>query len=352
MSETSRGRARARAFGQLCLADARLFWREPEALFWTFVFPLLISVALGLAFREKPAEVVPVAVLSAPEAERLAERLRRHTSLKVSVLDEAQAAVDLRMGRVALVVAPTSDGVEYRLDPTRPDSALAQHLVDEAIQREAGRRDPMPTRRTEVTEPGGRYVDFLLPGIIGMNLMSGGLWGMGFSLVDMRIKKLLKRLVATPMRRADFLAAQMTMRLAFVVVEIPFLLTMGHWLLGVPIRGSWAAIFLAGGLGSLTFGGVGLLLAARATRVETIMGLVNLVSMPMIVCSGVFFSADRFPDLILPVIRALPLTALIDALRAIVLEGASLVSQAGRLLVVGAWGAFGFLVGLRLFRWT
>jgi ABC-type polysaccharide/polyol phosphate export permease len=127
---------------------------------------------------------------------------------------------------------------------------------------------------------------------------------------------------------------------------------MGHWLLGVPIRGSWGAIFLAGCFGSLTFGGVGLLLASRATRVETIMGLVNLVSMPMIVCSGVFFSADRFPDLLQPVLRALPLTALIDAMRAIVLEGASLASQAARLAVVGAWGAVGFLLGLRLFRWT
>jgi ABC-type multidrug transport system permease subunit len=341
-----------RAFGQMCLADARLFWREPEALFWTFVVPLLISVALGLAFRERPAEIVPVAVLRGPQAEVLAERLRRHTSLKVSLADEEHAALDLRMGRVALVVAPGPDAVEYRIDPARPDSALAQHLVDEALQREAGRRDPVPTRRREVTEAGGRYVDFLLPGILGMNLMSAGLWGVGFSLVDMRIKKLLKRYLATPMRRTDFLAAQMAMRLAFVALEIPFVLGMGYWLLGVPIRGSWGAIVAAGAVGSLTFGGLGLLLASRATRVETIMGLVNLVSMPMIICSGVFFSSERFPDLLLPVIRALPLTALIDALRAIVLEGASLASQLARLGVVAAWGVGAFVAGLRLFRWS
>jgi ABC-type multidrug transport system permease subunit len=307
---------------------------------------------LGLAFRQKPAEVVPVAVLRGPQAELLAERLRRSTSLKVSVADEERAALDLRMGRVALVVAPGREGVEYRIDPARPDSALAQHLVDEALQREAGRRDPVPTTRREVTEAGGRYVDFLVPGILGMNLMSGGLWGVGFSLVDMRIKKLLKRLLATPMRRADFLAAQMAMRLAFVAMEIPFVLGMGYWMLGVPVRGSWAAICVAGAVGSLTFGGIGLLLAARATRVETIMGLVNVVSMPMILCSGVFFSSERFPELLLPVIRALPLTALIDAMRAIVLEGASLGSQLGRLAVVGAWGGVSFVMGLRLFRWN
>jgi ABC-2 type transport system permease protein len=351
VTQASPGTARLRAFGQLCLTDVLLFMREPEAIFWTFVFPLMLSVALGLAFREKPAEIVPVAVLAGPGSERVAESLRRSTSLKVTAADEARAAMDLRMGRVALVVAPGAEGVEYRFDPSRPDSALALHLVDEALQREGGRRDPLPIRKREISEPGGRYVDFLLPGIIGMNLMSGGLWGVGFSLVDMRIKKLLKRMMATPMRRSDFLAAQMAMRVALVTFEIPFLLAMGHWLLGVPVRGSAAAILVAGAVGGLAFAGIGLLLATRATRVETIMGLVNVVSMPMILCSGVFFSSERFPDWLLPVIRALPLTAFIDAMRAIVLEGASLLSQAGRLAVVAGWGGLSFLAGVRLFRW-
>jgi ABC-type multidrug transport system permease subunit len=341
-----------RAFAQLCLADVRLFFREPEAVFWTFLFPLMLAVALGLAFRERPAEIVPVGVLAGAEAEAMAAKLKAHSSLKVVVRDATSAALDLRMGRVAVVVVPTHDGVEYRLDPSRPDSALAQRLVDEVLQREAGRQDPVPTRRREVSEPGGRYVDFLLPGVIGMNLMSGGLWGVGFSLVDMRIKKQLKRMLATPMRGSDFMTAQMAMRLGFVLIEIPFLLLVGRLLLGVPIRGSWGAILLAGGVGSLAFGGVGMLLASRATRIESVMGLMNLVSMPMILCSGVFFSAERFPEAVLPAIRALPLTALIDALRAVVLEGAGLASQAGRLAVVAAWGGASFVIGLRIFRWT
>jgi ABC-type multidrug transport system permease subunit len=312
----------------------------------------MLSVALGLAFREQPAEVVPVAVLAGPEAEALAAKLRANASLKVAIRDEARAALDLRMGRAAVVVAAAATGVEYRLDPSRPDSALAQRLVDDTLQRDAGRRDPLPTRRREVSEPGGRYVDFLVPGIIGMDLMSGGLWGVGFGLVDMRIKKQLKRLLATPMRRSDFLASLMALRLAFVFVEIPFLLLVGHYLLGVPVRGAWGTLLLTGCVGSLAFGGIGMLLAARPTRIESVMGLVNLVSMPMIICSGVFFSADRFPELLQPVIRALPLTALIDALRAVVLEGAALASQAGRLAVVAAWGLGSFLLGLRLFRWS
>jgi ABC-type multidrug transport system permease subunit len=352
MNEAGAAAARARAFGQLCLARLREFFREPEAVFWTFVFPLMLSVALGLAFRERRAEVVPVAVLAGPASEPLAAKLGARPSLKVSTLDEARAALDLRMGRVAVVVAPAGEGVEYRLDPSRPDSALAQHLVDEALQRDAGRSDPVPTRRRELSEAGGRYVDFLLPGIIGMNLMNGGLWGVGFGLVDMRIKKLLKRMLATPMRRADFVAAQMAMRLAFVLVEIPFLLLVGRAVMGVPIRGSWPAILLVGAVGSLAFGGIGMLLAARPTRIESVMGLMNLVSMPMLLCSGVFFSAERFPEPLLPLIRALPLTALNDALRALVLEGADLATQGGRVALVAAWGAASFVVGLRVFRWT
>lgn len=351
-SELSPGAARFRGFYTICASNFRLFFREPEAVFWTFFFPLMLSAALGLAFRGKPAEVVPVAVVAGPRAESLAGKLKGDRSLKVSVVDDAKAALDLRMGRVAVVVSPTAEGVEYRLDPSRPDSALGQRLVDEVLQTEAGRHDPLPTHRKEVSEPGGRYVDFLLPGIIGMNLMNGGLWGVGFGLVDMRIKKLLKRILATPLRRSDFVAAQMAMRLVLVLVEIPFLLCVGHWLLGVPIRGAWSAIVLAGCIGSLAFGGIGMLLASRATRIESVMGLMNMISMPMLLCSGVFFSSDRFPEIVLPVIRALPLTALIDALRAIVLEGAALASQSGRLLVVGLWGAASFVVGLRIFRWS
>lgn len=351
-NEISPGAARLQAFTRICISNFRLFFREPEAVFWTFFFPLMLSIALGLAFREKPAEVVPVAVVAGPRAEDLAAKLKGHRSLKVTVEDEERAALDLRMGRVAVVVAPSGDGVEYRLDPSRPDSALAQHLTNEVIQSEAGRRDPVATQRREISEPGGRYVDFLLPGIIGMNLMNGGLWGVGFSLVDMRIKKLLKRMLATPLRRSDFIGAQMALRLTFVFVEIPFLLLVGHWLLGVPVRGSWGAIFLAGAIGSLTFGGIGMLLASRATRIESVMGLMNMVSMPMLLCSGVFFSSERFPEVLLPVIRVLPLTALIDALRAIVLEGAVLASQSGRLVIVAAWGVASFVVGLRIFRWT
>jgi ABC-type multidrug transport system permease subunit len=242
--------------------------------------------------------------------------------------------------------------VEYRLDPSRPESALARHEADAALQRAAGRKDAFPAQTTEVQEPGSRYIDFLIPGLIGLGLMNGGMWGVGFNLVDMRIKRLLKRLLATPMRRADFMLAQMTLRVAASFVEVAFLLLFARLALGVPVLGAWPAILFVGALGALAFGGMGLLLASRAQRIETVMGLMNVVTLPMTIGSGVFFSVERFPVVVQPLIRALPLTALIDALRAVISEGAPLLSQATPLAILCGWGALSFVVGLRLFRWS
>src|SRR5215212_1701911 len=192
-------------------------------------------------------------------------------------MDEAAATRALALGRVAAVVVPrAAGGLEYRLDPSRAESAIARARVDDAVQRAAGRRDKVVTAVSEVREPGGRYIDFLIPGIVGMNIMSGGLWGVGFNLVDMRIKRLLKRLVAAPMRRPDFLAAHLAMRLVFMVIEVSFVLTFGHLAFGVPVRGSLAAVFVVGALGALCFGGIGLLVGSRARRMETVTGLMNV----------------------------------------------------------------------------
>jgi ABC-2 type transport system permease protein len=178
------------------------------------------------------------------------------------------------------------------------------------------------------------------------------MWGMGFVLVDMRIKKLLKRLLATPLRRADFLLAQMATRTLLTFIEVSLVLLFAHFAFRMPVRGSVAAVLAVGGLGALVFSGLGLLVASRANRIESVSGLMNLVMVPMFIASGIFFSADRFPDALQPLVRALPLTALNDALRAVILEGATLASQSGRLLLLGVWGAVSLLLGLRLFRWS
>ena len=346
-------RARLRAFGAMCFVRFREFHRESEVVFWSFVFPILLSVCLGLAFRNRPPAPSAVAIAQGPAAAELRAALEKGPLLEVRTVDEAQALADLRRGRVDLVVRRGPTGAaEYQLDAARPEATIARSRVDDALQRAAGRQDPMPTHDVPFAEPGGRYIDFLMPGILGMNIMSGGMWGVGFNLVDMRIKKLLKRLVATPMRKGDFLGSIILMRIAFMVVEAIFVLGFGRLAFGVPFRGSPFSVFAIGATGALCFGGMGLLLASRARRIEAVMGLMNVVMMPMFIASGVFFSADRFPAALQPLIRALPLTALNDALRAVVLEGASLASQGAPLLVLASWGALSFVIGLRLFRWS
>ena len=348
-------RPRLRAFLALCLARFRESYREPEVLFWAFVFPDLLSAALAVAFRDRAPEPSRVLVRRGPGAARLLVALRGAPLVVADEAGEEEAARALRMGRADVVVSAPADPaapVEYRLDPSRPEAGIARARVDDAVQRAAGRVDPVRSREIALSEPGGRYVDFLVPGLLGMNLMSGGMWGVGYALVDMRIKKLLKRLLATPMRAADFMLALMATRAVSTFVEVAALLGFARLALGVPVRGSLASVVAVALLGAMSFAGLGLAVACRARKIETVSGLMNLIMMPMFVGSGVFFSVDRFPRALQPALRVLPLTALNDALRAVTLEGLDLASQWPRLALLAVWGGVTFALGLRLFRWS
>ena len=330
--------------------------REPEVVFWVFVFPLLLALGLGIAFRNKPGDATSVAIVAgigSQDAEALLARSPQHELFKVQTLTTDQAQKGFRLGKFDLVIEPDrKGGLEYLYDPARPESVLAKAEVNDALQSAAGRKDIVATAAVTSSEPGSRYIDFLIPGLLGMNLMNSGMWGIGFALVDMRQRKLLKRFVGTPMRRGDFLLAIMTSRLLLMVIEIGLLLVFGVLFFHMRVLGSVFSIALLGGLGSLTFGGVGLLTASRAQKIESISGLINLVMMPMWIFSGVFFSYERFPAVIHPLIKALPLTALNDALRASILEGTPLLHQWPRLVVLALWGGISFVLALKWFRWT
>ena len=343
-------------YSHLLMARLLELKREPEVIFWVFVFPLLLALGLGIAFRNKPADAVRVAIVEGTESQHT-ESLLAHSSqaelFKTQVLPADEAQKSFRLGKFDLVIAPDGNGgLEYRYDPARPESVLARAEVNDALQSGAGRKDVVATRSKSSSEPGSRYIDFLIPGLLGMNLMNSGMWGIGFALVDMRQRKLLKRFVGTPMRRGDFLLAIMTSRLLLMVIEIGLLLVFGVIFFHMRVLGSITSIALLGGLGSLTFGGVGLLTASRAQKIESISGLINLVMMPMWIFSGVFFSYERFPAAIHPFIKALPLTALDDALRASILEGTPLLQQWPRLLILGLWGGISFVLALKWFRWN
>jgi ABC-type multidrug transport system permease subunit len=330
-------------------------WREPEVIFWVFIFPLLLALGLGIAFRDKPGDVTPVAVVEGPQTQEVIGLLQRspeHAVIRADVLSAADAYDGFRLGKYSLVVTVDDAGIHFRYDPARPESVLARAQVDEAIESSAGRKNPIATSSTASSEPGARYIDFLIPGLLGMNLMNSGMWGIGFALVDMRQRKLLKRFVATPMRRTDFLMALASSRLVLMLIEIGLLLTFGALFFHVHVEGSLLSILLIGALGAISFGGIGLLTASRAQKIESVSGLINLVMMPMWILSGVFFSYERFPKIFLPAIRALPLTALNDALRAIILQGASLGSQWSRIAILVIWGGLSFVLALKWFRWS
>jgi ABC-2 type transport system permease protein len=343
-------------YRHLLAARLRELQREPEVAFWVFAFPILLALGLGIAFRNKPADMTSIAIVSGPGAQDAAAMVQRSplkSSIRASVLEASEAMKGFRLGKFDLVVEPSGKGgFQYRYDPARPESVLARNEVDDALQAAAGRQNPIATTTVAVSEPGSRYIDFLIPGLLGMNLMNAAMWGIGFGLVDMRQRKLLKRFVGTPMRRSDFLLALTSSRLILMIVEVGILLVFGVIAFHMRVLGSWFTIVLVGAIGALSFGGLGLLTASRAQKIETISGLINVVMMPMWIFSGVFFSYERFPAVVQPFIKVLPLTALNDALRATILEGASLASQSGRLLIIALWGGISFVLALKWFRWT
>ncbi len=335
------------------LTRARLveFFREPEAIFWAFVFPILMAMTLGIAFPSAGDDPILVGIEQRPGNGDLLSALEHAAGFTVRELPPDRIVPALRDGEVHIVVAPGEPPI-YRFDPTRAESRLARLAVDDALKRGAGRHDPWQAREERVVIAGSRYVDWLIPGLLGMNIMSTGMWGIGFSIVQARMRKLLKRLVASPMRKRDYLLAQVLARLLFLIAEVGVLIAFGVLAFGMPVRGSWATIALLTLIGALSFGGLGLLVASRARTFEAISGLLNLLMVPMWIFSGVFFASSNFPAVAQPAIQALPRTALNDGLRAVMLEGATLAAVTPDLLILAAWGVVPFVVALRIFRWT
>ena len=332
---------------QLTSARFRLFLREPEALFWVFIFPILLAVGLGIAFRNRPPDVLPVAATTP----QLTRALAADPVLRASNMDEAAGTHALATGTILLLAVQTPDGVVFKYDDTNPDGRLARLLADRAIQSAAGHHDAVPTSNNLIHEVGARYIDFVIPGLLGMNLMGSAIWGIVFAIVEARQKKLLKRLVASPMPRWQYLASFLFSRILLLVIEVVVFLTFARFAFGVPFRGSIVQLAFLCLLISLVFSALGLLIASRARTMEAASGLMNLVMLPMWILSGVFFSASRFPAVIQPFVRALPLTAANDALRANMLQGIGLAHLTAPVAILLAWLVIPFAAALRIFRW-
>jgi len=322
------------------------FVRQPEGVFWVFAFPLVLSAVLGFAFQGGEQAPSRIGVVGDPGG--WVARLESDPSIELERFATREYA-DRRLAgghidALVLAVAPA----QLRLDPARPEAEVARLRTLVAL----GEIDDGQLSIEPVTERGARYVDFLFPGLLGMNLMGTGLWSIGFAVADMRQRKVLKRLLVTPMRRSSFLASLIAARLAYLAAELVLLTAFGVWVLGVPLRMGLISYTLLSLVGAIAFSSLGLLVSSRTKTIEGISGLVNLLIVPMWLGSGVFFSYERFPEAIHPVLRALPLTALNDALRAGMIDGAGLLDMVPELAILVAWTIVPFALALRIFRWA
>jgi ABC-type multidrug transport system permease subunit len=347
---------------ELYITRLREFYRQPARIFWVYGFPTVLAIGLGLAFKSRPPESIQVDLVRNAASPPIEKILRDHdaqarriggTGLLLRVGSADEALRRLNTGKTPLVVIPdVSQPLTYRYDATRPEANAAKEAIDDLIQTGFGRKDVIATREVKEQEPGSRYIDFLIPGLIGLNTMGGGLWGIGFLLVNFRIAKLLKCFMATPMPRRNFLLALLGARLTFLIPDLGVLMLLGTLAFGMPIRGSLPLVIVIDVLGALAFAGIGLLIGSRATTTEAASGLMNLVMLPMWLFSGVFFSAERFPDAMQPIIQVLPLTQLLNALRGVILEGMGWLDVAPAMAILAAWAVLTFLIALRIFRWT
>ncbi len=335
---------------ELTLARLREFVREPEAVFWVFFFPILLAFGLGIAFRSQGEPPVHAGVRAGTGAGEVVSALQAARNVRVRTIERGNEVQALRDGVVDVVIVP-GDPPTYRFDATRPESRVARMAVDAALQRARGRSDVFVPREDRVEVIGSRYIDWLIPGLLGMNIMGTGMWGIGFSLVMARSKRVLKRLAATPMSRADYLLAQLLARLVFLALEVGALVLFARLVFGVPVRGSLLTLAAVAVIGAMSFGGLALFIAARPRTIEAVSGWMNVVMMPMWLLSGVFFSSAHFPSAAQPFIKALPLTALNDGLRRVMLDGASIAGIAPQVAVLAAWGGICFALAMKMFRW-
>lgn len=364
----------------LVLANIRELIREPGVLFWGIVFPILMSLGLGVAFTKKKETRTTVAVIG---EQTLAVRpgdsasllrtflLGRHAAggrdrdgrltRTLTVPDEKlgnttwvfrslpweEATALLKRGSLSIVLEDNGKEIRYHFDPLNPDAQLTYLKLTNLIGA-AGTEHPSVV---PLTVTGSRYIDFLVPGLIAMGVMMSCMWGVSYAIIERRSKKLLRRMVATPMRRSNFLIALMTVRVLMNFVEAGLLMLFAWLVFGITIQGSVAALLAIFVAGNFAFTGIAVLMASRTAKTEIGNGLINAVSMPMMVLSGIFFSYHNFPEWSIPVIRAFPLTMLADGMRGIMIEGAGVAQVALPVLVLGTIGFVFFTAGMKLFRW-
>jgi ABC-type multidrug transport system permease subunit len=335
---------------ELTKARIREFVREKGILFWVFAFPLLMAIGLGVAFRDKPVEPPRIAVVGGKDAPEV-KALLASKEVQAQRMRKSDAARALKRTKVDLVVEWNRGKPVLRYDAMADGAPLAKAVTTDVLERAAGRKDRMSITAKAETRPGARYVDFLIPGLIAMNLMGTSMWGVGYNLVLARKRRLLRRYAVTPMRRSHFLLSYFVSRSLFLVVELTVLIAFGWITFGTRVQGNVLLVPLIALLGASAFAAISLIIGARVENTESANGWMNFVQLPMWVLSGAFFSYERFPEVLHEPIRLLPLTALCDALRIVYSGEASFRTLGHEVIVLVVWSLVGYLIAARTFRW-
>jgi ABC-type multidrug transport system permease subunit len=366
---------------QLTLALFHEITREPGVLFWGIIFPILMSLGLGLAFTKKADVVRKVAVsrLSEISDNGISELSRfletkcikqlpdtkedfrwkyelkddklGNTVFLFYELDWNEAVVMLKRGTVNLILQSSNGKTEYHFDPVNADAELTYLKLRNII----GSGEIMYVENNSEIKPltltGTRYIDFLVPGLITMGVMMSTMWGISYGIIEKRSKKLLRRLVATPMKKSHFLIALITVRVTMNFVEALVLILFALIAFSITIQGSISALILLFIAGNIAFAGIAVFVSSHTSNTEVGNGLINAVVMPMMILSGIFFSYQNFPDWGVKIIRTLPLTMMTDGVRSIFNEGAGYNDVAIPILVLSVIGILFFTAGLKIFKW-
>jgi ABC-2 type transport system permease protein len=368
---------------QLTMAQVRELIREPGVLFWGILFPILMSLGLGIAFTKKADIIRKVAVIlpdretvSSDSSSNLIHFLeincetlnpddKEGYSWKLTLkdnklgnsiflfyeMDWKNAMMMLKRGTVNVVLAENKGQVEYHFDPMNSDAQLSYLKLNGIIgggQIVASEGNP---NIQPLTVKGTRYIDFLVPGLITMGVMMSCMWGISYGIIEKRSKKLLRRLVATPMRKSHFLVALITVRIIMNFIESAVLFLFALIVFKIVIQGSIAALLIMFLAGNIAFAGIAVFVSSHTSNTEVGNGLINFVVFPMMVLSGIFFSYHNFPDWSIPVIQKLPLTMMTDGIRSIFNEGAGFHEVTLPVLILIATGVVFFTAGLKIFKW-
>ena len=360
---------------QLIIIHFKELIREPGVIFWGIGFPILMAWGLGIAFTHNTEQRNDIAVINYERDSRLKDFIKENTTksrtadslnsfnftindkvfgkntFRFVPLDQEEAIKGMKRGKYQIIVESDSDSIYFYLDPVNPDARLLQlqlsGLMDE-------RQDEISLSKANIIPfelRGTRYIDFLIPGLLSLSVMMSILWGISYTIIERRKGHMLRRMVVTPMSKTNLMVAHMSSRLSLNFVEALILLIFAYFYFDIVIQGSWVALFLVFVAGNIAFTGIAILFSSRTSKTEIGNAIVNIISMPMMILSGIFFSYQNFPEWTIPYIKVLPLTMLVDSVRFIMNEGAGLMDVSKNILILSGIGIITFAAGIKIFKW-